>query len=44
MSLKLSNFIYKKFSGNIVSKGGRNRMGRITIFHRDLVAQDNVNL
>ena len=34
MSLKLFNYIYKKFSVNLSSKGGRNRMGRITVHHR----------
>lgn len=36
MTLKLQNFIYKKFIKNILSTGGRNRMGRITISHRVL--------
>lgn len=35
MSLKLCNYIYKKFSVNVLLKGGRNRMGRITVHHRD---------
>ena len=34
MSLKLYKFIYKQFAVNRVYKGGRNRMGRITISHR----------
>ena len=36
MTLNLRNFIYKKFITNISRTGGRNRMGRITISHRDL--------
>lgn len=34
MTLKLRNYIYKKFITNISSKGGRNRMGCITVPHR----------
>lgn len=37
MSLKLKKYIYKKFANSCISPGGRNRMGRITISHRDLV-------
>ena len=37
MSLNLKKYIYKKFSNNCSYKGGRNRMGRITISGRDLV-------
>ena len=36
MTLKLQKYIYKKFSLNILSKGGRNRMGHVTVAHRDL--------
>ena len=36
MSLNLKKFIYKKFSNNLSNSGGRNRMGRITVAHRDL--------
>jgi len=34
MTLKLKKYIYKKFNSKISLKGGRNRMGRITIPHR----------
>ena len=37
MSLKLKKYIYKKFAVSCPNKGGRNRMGRITVSHRDLV-------
>lgn len=36
MSLRLKDYIYKKFSSSCNYKGGRNRMGRITVPHRDL--------
>lgn len=32
--IKFQNYIYKKFTSQILSKGGRNRMGRITLHHR----------
>lgn len=32
--MKLKNYLYKKFSLNLSSNGGRNRMGRITLPHR----------
>lgn len=34
MSLRLKKYIYKKFATNCPNKGGRNRMGRITVSHR----------
>lgn len=34
MTLKLKDYIYKKFSCNFSSKGGRNHLGRITVPHR----------
>lgn len=34
MSLNLKNYIYKKFIYNLPTKGGRNRLGRITISNR----------
>lgn len=36
MSLKLKKYIYKKFAVSCSNKGGRNRMGRITVSHRVL--------
>ena len=36
MSLKLKDYLYKKFINSCLSKGGRNRTGRITIPHREL--------
>ena len=36
MSLKLKQYIYKKFAISCQNKGGRNRMGRITVSHRVL--------
>lgn len=39
MSLKLKNYIYKKFTSSCAYKGGRNRMGRITVPHRDLLVR-----
>ena len=33
--IKFQNYIYKKLTSQILSKGGRNRMGRITLHHRD---------
>merc|ERR1712078_209169 len=32
--MKIKNYLYKKFSLNLSSNGGRNRMGRITLPHR----------
>lgn len=40
----LKRYIYKKFSLNLNSKGGRNRMGKITLAHRDLNVNLNVNI
>lgn len=34
MSLRLKRFIYKKLTKPILSTGGRNQMGRITVRHR----------
>ncbi len=36
MTLKLYNYIYSKFTSRLNLKGGRNRMGRITVPHRVL--------
>ena len=44
MSLSLKEFIYKKFSKNIPKKGGRNRLGRITVQHRVLSVQKKENM
>ena len=35
MTLRLYNHIYKKFTVSISATGGTNRMGCITISHRD---------
>jgi len=42
--MKLKNYLYKKFSLNLSSNGGRNRMGRITLPHRDLNVHYEENL
>ena len=43
MNLKLEQYIYKKFTSEVHSKGGRNRMGRITVHHRVQNVPLNVN-